>query len=210
MLDIVFEDKYIIVVNKPSKLLTISNEKEKEKTLYHLVSLYLKKKNKNNKVFIVHRLDFDTSGLVLFAKTEAVKEKLQTNWNEVQRKYMAVLSGKLIKREGVIQSYLKETKTLMTYSCKDSSGKLAITEYKVIKYQNNFTLVEINIKTGRKNQIRVHMKDLGYPIVGDLKYGNVKNKYMLLHAYFLKFVHPITNEIICLENKLPNYFKIIA
>ena len=111
MLDIVFEDKYIIVVNKPSKLLTISNEKEKEKTLYHLVSLYLKKKNKNNKVFIVHRLDFDTSGLVLFAKTEAVKEKLQANWNEVQRKYMAVLSGKLIKREGVIQSYLKETKT---------------------------------------------------------------------------------------------------
>ena len=101
MLDIIYEDKYLIVVNKPAKLLTISNAKEKEKTLYHLVSLYLKKKNNKNKIFIVHRLDFDTSGLVLFAKTEAVKEKLQANWNEVQRKYMAVLSGKLIKREGV-------------------------------------------------------------------------------------------------------------
>ena len=209
MLEIVYEDKYLIVVNKPSKLLTISNIKEKEKTLYHLISIYLKKKNKNNKVFIVHRLDYDTSGLIIFAKSELIKDKLQFDWSNVKRKYMAVLGGKLIKREGVIQTYLKETKTLMTYSSKDKKGKLAITEYKVIKYQDNFTLVEINIRTGRKNQIRVHMKDLGHPIIGDTKYGNVKNKYMLLHAYYLEFSHPITNEKICLETKLPKYFKII-
>lgn len=210
MLDIVYEDKYLIVINKPAKLLTISTAQEKEKTLYHLVSLYLKKKNKKNKIFIVHRLDYDTSGLILFAKSENVKEQLQINWSEVRRKYMAVLEGKLIKREGVIQTYLKETKTLMTYSCKDKNGKLAITEYKVIKYQDNFTLAEINIKTGRKNQIRVHMKELGHPIIGDVKYGNFKNKYMLLHAYYLEFKHPITKQKICLETNLPNYFKIIA
>ena len=139
MLDIVYEDKYLIVINKPAKLLTISTAQEKEKTLYHLVSLYLKKKNKKNKIFIVHRLDYDTSGLILFAKSENIKEQLQTNWSEVKRKYMAVLEGRLIKREGVIQTYLKETKTLMTYSCKDKNGKLAITEYKVIKYQDNIS-----------------------------------------------------------------------
>lgn len=210
MLEIVYEDRYLIIVNKPSKLLTISNIKEKEKTLYHLVSIYLKKKNKHNKVFIVHRLDYDTSGLIIFAKSELVKDKLQSDWSNVKRKYMAALDGKLIKREGVIQTYLKETKTLMTYSSKDKKGKLAITEYKVIKYQDNLTLVEINIRTGRKNQIRVHMKDLGHSIIGDTKYGKVKNKYMLLHAYYLEFSHPITNEKICLETKLPKYFKIVA
>lgn len=210
MLDIVYEDKYLIVVNKAAKLLTISNLKEKENTLYHQVSLYLKKKNKNNKVFIVHRLDYDTSGLVIFAKSEKIKEQLQAIWHQVSRRYMALISGILPAREGLIESYLNETRTLMTYSRYDGIGKLAQTAYKVVKIVGKNTLVEIELKTGRKNQIRVHMKDIGHPIIGDLKYGNIKNKYMLLHAFLLEFDHPVTKQRISLQTKLPKYFKIIA
>lgn len=209
MLDVVFEDKFLIVVNKPAKLLTIANEKERDKTLYHMVSDYLKRKNKNNRIFIIHRLDYDTSGLVVFAKNEKIKNLMQDNWTNVKRKYIALLSGKLSKKEDTIKSYLKETKTLRTYSTDRKDGKFAITTYKVIKWQDNNTLVEIDLVTGRKNQIRVHMSDIGHPIIGDVKYGNVKSKYMLLHAYYLEFLHPITSEKMMLTSDLPKYFSLI-
>ena len=209
-LKIIYEDNYIIAVDKPSNLFTISTENEKEKTLFHQVFVYLKQKHKNNKVFIVHRLDKDTSGLVLFAKSEKVKQLLQDNWNNVKREYIAVVNGNLKKDKGIIDSYLKETKTLLVYSTKDKSGKLAITEYEKIVSNKEYSLVKINIKTGRKNQIRVHFNDMGHSIVGDKKYGKIKNSLvnrLCLHAYILEFEHPITGELIKLEIKVPKEFN---
>ena len=209
-LKIIYEDKYIIVINKPYKMLTIANDKEVENTLFHKVLVYLKRKNKNNKVFIVHRLDFDTSGLIVFAKDLKTKAILQDNWNKVERKYLAILKGKLEHEKGIIKSYLKETKTKLVYSSNDSkNGLLAITNYRKVMEYNNLTLVEISIKTGRKNQIRVHMNDLGNPILGDKKYGN-KNKEtrMYLDAYYLKFNHPVTGQELEFELDIPKSFLI--
>lgn len=211
-LDIIYEDKFIIVVNKPSGLLTISTDNEKEKTLYHKVYEYLKQKHKNNKIFIVHRLDKDTSGLVVFAKSEKVKMILQDNWDKVKRCYYAIVNGIVEKDEDTIVSYLKETKSLLVYSTNDFKGKLAITEYKKIVSNSKYSLLNINIKTGRKNQIRVHLNDIGHSIVGDKKYGIKHNPInrLCLHAYYLELIHPITNEILKLESKYPKEFaKII-
>lgn len=209
-INIVYEDKFIIVVNKPVKLLTISTDNEKEKTLFHKVISYEKSKHKNNKVFIVHRLDKDTSGLIVFAKNEKIKKELQDNWDKnVKRKYVAVLEGKLEKTSGTIKNYLKETNTFMTFSSnKPDCGKLAITKYKVLNKSKAYTLVDIEILTGRKNQIRVHMNDLDHPIVGDKKYGAKTNPLnrLGLHAYFLEFKHPVTNQLVTFETKMPTLF----
>ena len=207
-LKIVYEDKHILIINKPHNLLTISNDKETENTLFHKVYLYIKRKNKNNKIFIVHRLDFDTSGLIIFAKSEKVKKILQDNWDKVVRKYMAIVVGKL-EKSGTIKSYLKETKTNLVYSSNDSqNGKVAITLYKNILSTDRYTLLDIDIKTGRKNQIRVHLNDIGYPILGDKKYSQtkIKAKRMYLHAYYLEFLHPITNEKLKFELDIPTDF----
>ena len=208
-LDIVYEDKFIIVVNKPSHLLTISTDNEKEKTLFHKVMMYEKRKNKNNKVFIVHRLDKDTSGLVLFAKDEKIKYKLQNNWDkDTKRGYVAVVFGHT-KDKDVLKSYLAETKTLMVYSTDEKNGKLAITEYQKLKDNKKYTLLNIRIKTGRKNQIRVQLADNGNSIVGDKKYGN--NKFdplrrLCLHANYLEIIHPVTNKRIIFETEIPKNF----
>ena len=170
-LDILYEDKFIIIVNKPSNLLTIANDNIYEDTLYSQVYTYLKQKHKSNKVFIVHRLDKDTSGLVLFAKSELVKRKLQDNWVNVKRYYYAIVNGIIDKDKDIIKSYLKETKSLLVYSTNDKNGKLAITEYELLKKNNKYSLLKIDIKTGRKNQIRVHLNDIKHSIVGDKKYG---------------------------------------
>ncbi len=209
-IDIIYEDKDLIVVNKPAGLLTVSTDKEKEKTLFHKVYTYIKKKNKNNKVFIVHRLDKDTSGIVLFAKNETIKLKLQNDWDKLakERKYVAIVKGHMQKESAQIVSWLKETKTLMTYSSNiPNDGKKAITNYRVISSNNLYSLVDIEIKTGRKNQIRVHMKDLEHPIVGDHKYGNKDNfKRMYLHAYKLTIEHPVTRKILEFETDVPDLF----
>lgn len=206
-LKIVYEDKYLIVVNKPHNLLTIATEKEKLRTLYHEVLTYEQKKHKNNRIFIVHRLDKETSGLVIFAKSQEVKEALQNNWDEVKRYYVALLEGK-VEKSGEIKSYLKETKTLLTYSSNDKKGKFAFTKYQPLKTQNKFSLVEIQILTGRKNQIRVHMQDIKHPIVGDVKYGSKYNpiKQMCLTAQKLEFIHPITKENLKLEIDTPKEY----
>ena len=208
-LDILYEDKYMIIVNKPASLLTISTNNEKERTLYHQVYNYLKQKHKSNKVFIVHRLDKDTSGIVLFAKSESVKFKLQNNWDKVKREYIAIVNGKVEPQKNTIQSYLKETKSFLVYSTNDKRGKLAITEYERLAYNKDYSILKINIKTGRKNQIRVHLNDINHPIVGDKKYGNIKNniiKRLCLHAYYLEFNHPVTNEIIMIRCNIPKDF----
>jgi len=209
-LDIIYEDKFIIVINKPSGLLTISTDNEKNNTLYHKVYDYLKKKHKSNKVFIVHRLDKDTSGLVVFAKSEKIKYYLQNNWDNVKRFYYAVVNGDVNKKYGEIESYLKETKTLLVYSSNDKkNGKLAITKYEKIISNNKYSLLKIDIKTGRKNQIRVHLNDIGHSIVGDKKYGLMNNPInrLALHAYYLEFIHPISKEVLKLEIKYPKEFN---
>lgn len=211
-IDIIYEDKDIIVINKPSGLLTVATEKEKNKTAYHLVMEYLKKKNKNNRIFIIHRLDKDTSGIIMFAKNERAKHLYQDNWNDIVKKrcYYAVIDGKMENKEGTIKSYLKENGN-MVYSVKDRSGKLAITEYKVLKERKNISLLDINLKTGRKNQIRVHMKENKTPILGDLKYGE-KSKLinrLALHAYKLELVNPITKKLLTFEINMPNEFKML-
>lgn len=178
--NIIYEDKDIIIIDKPYNLLTISNGKEI--SLYNLVSEYVKKSNKKNKIFIVHRLDKDTSGLIVFAKNIKVKKYLQTNWDKVERRYKAIVIGKT-KDKGILKNYLKENKNHYVYV--DNSGDLAITEYKKIKEINNNTLLDINIKTGKKNQIRVQLSYIGNPILGDKKYGNSKYKRLCLHAYKL-------------------------
>lgn len=209
-IDIIYEDKDIIVINKPSGLLTVATEKEKNKTAYHLVMEYLKKKNKNNRIFIIHRLDKDTSGIIMFAKNERAKHLYQDNWNDIVKKrcYYAVIDGKMENKEGTIKSYLKENGN-MVYSVKDRSGKLAITEYKVLKERKNISLLDINLKTGRKNQIRVHMKENKTPILGDLKYGE-KSKLinrLALHAYKLELINPVTKKLLIFETSMPNEIK---
>lgn len=209
-IDIIYEDKDIIVINKPSGLLTVATEKEKNKTAYHLVMEYLKKKNKNNRIFVIHRLDKDTSGIIMFAKNERAKHLYQDNWNDIVKKrcYYAVIDGKMQNKEGTIKSYLKENGN-MVYSVKDRSGKLAITEYKVLKERKNISLLDINLKTGRKNQIRVHMKENKTPILGDLKYGE-KSKLinrLALHAYKLELINPVTKKLLIFEASMPNEIK---
>ena len=208
--NILFEDDHIIVVNKPSGLLTIATNKEKEKTLYHIVREYLVSKDKNARVFIVHRLDKDTSGIVVLAKDEKTKNKLQENWNEyvTLREYVAVVHGKLKEKEDRVVQLLKETKTNLVYVSRDKEGKEAITNYKVIKENDNYSMVSINIETGRKNQIRVAFQTLKHPIVGDKKYGEKDNENRLyLHANRLKMYYPELKKDILFETPTPNEFK---
>ena len=209
-IDIIYEDKDIIVVNKPFNLLTVSTSKEKNKTLYKQVSDYVKEKNKNNKIFIINRLDKDTSGIVMFSKKENIKRLYQDNWNDIvkERKYIAIVNGIIKEKEGTIKSYLKEDNNHIVHSSKD--GKLSITNYKVLKEKNNISLLDINILTGRKNQIRVHLKEKGYPILGDSKYGIKKKGRMYLHAYKLILKNPKTNKIMEFKCEVPiDFSKII-
>lgn len=209
--DILFEDDHIIVVNKPSGLLTIATNKEKDKTLYHIVREYLVSKDKNSRVFIVHRLDKDTSGIVVLAKDEKTKNKLQENWNEYVslREYIAIVYGQMSKESDRIVQNLKETKTNLVYVSRNDDGKEAITNYKVIKANDNYSELSINIETGRKNQIRVAMASIKHPIVGDKKYGDPKDKEsrLFLHANRLKMYYPEIKKELLFETPIPNEFK---
>lgn len=209
-IDIIYEDESIIVINKPAGLLSISTATERTKTAYYLVSEYLKNKNPNNKVFIVHRLDRETSGVILFAKNEKMKNILQNNWDKlvIKRGYIALVEGKVTK-DGEVKSWLAENKKMIVYSTKNKNeGKYAITNYKVIKSNKEYSLLEVDIKTGRKNQIRVHMKDIGHSVAGDAKYGSNKNplKRLGLHANILKIKNPLTSKIMEFEASIPNEF----
>lgn len=207
-LDILYEDKYLLVVYKKEGLLTVATTKEKENTLYHIVREYLNRKKE--KAFIVHRLDKDTSGIVVFAKSEKVKNILQNNWDKyaVKRMYAAIIVGKL-KKSGTIESYLKENDNHIVYVSKDKkNSKKCITKYKVIKSKENFSLIEIEIKTGRKHQIRVQFNEINHPILGDTKYGKVKAKRMYLDANKMEFIHPINNKKIIFEESFNNFTEV--
>ena len=206
-LNILYEDKYLLIVNKPTRLLTISTNKEKEKTIYHEVYNYLHKKNQ--KVFIVNRIDKDTSGIVAFAKDPETKRIMQANWEKCIRKYYAVVIGK-IKEKGKIENYLYEGKDLKTYITSDpKKGKYALTLYEPKEKHSAYTLLDIEIKTGRKNQIRAGLASINHPIIGDKKYEAKKNPLgrLGLHSYYLSFIHPKTKQKIEVETKLPTEFK---
>ena len=202
-LDILYEDKHLIVVYKKSGLPTIKSDNYKY-NLYSEVFDYLHKKNQ--KIFVVHRLDKDTSGIVVFAKDEKSKNILQENWDYTTRNYIAIVHGQT-KDKDVIESYIKETKTLYSYSTKDKSGKYAKTSYEKIKSSKQYSLLKINIETGRKNQIRVHMKDNNTPILGDRKYGKKDGfRNMMLTANNIIFNHPITKEKINIDIGIPKEY----
>ena len=209
--EILFEDDHIIVVNKPSGLLTIATSKEHDRTLYHIVREYLISKDRNARIFIVHRLDKDTSGVVVLAKDEKTKNQLQENWNTFVslREYVAVVHGKLKKKEDRVIQRLSETKTNLVYVSKKEDAKEAITNYKVIKESDKYSLVSINIETGRKNQIRVLFNTLGNPIVGDKKYSNIKDNEsrLYLHANRLKMYYPVIKKDILFETANPQEFR---
>lgn len=210
LFDILYEDDYIVVVNKPSGLLTIATKKEKEKTLYHYVSDYLKEKNKKNRVFIVHRLDKETSGIVLFAKDEKTKNMLQQDWNQLVkiREYTAIVHGKMPKQKDRLVNKLLETKTNLVYVTKKQEGKEAITNYQVIKENTKYSLLKINIETGRKNQIRVQLANIHNPIVGDSKYGEKDSfKKLYLHANKLKLFYPILKKEMVFQTDIPQDYK---
>ncbi len=210
-LDIIYEDKNIIVLNKPSHLLTISDANESHKTLYNQVSSYVKKQHKSNKIFIVHRLDKDTSGVILLAKNFKVKEYLQQNWNKVaSREYYAIVEGYVEPLRQKIVQYLTETKTLMTIPTDKKHGKEAITTYEVIKRTKSYSILNIKIATGRRNQIRVAMQAIGHPIIGDKKYGATKNplRRLCLHAHTLTIADLSNGKSMTFTASIPKEFKI--
>lgn len=210
-LNILYEDKYLIIVYKRHGLLTISRDNHNDLNLYDEVKEYEKKKNPKNKIFIVHRLDKDTSGLVLFAKNEKIKYALQNNWDKVIRKYYAVVEKEVLENKTLI-NYLQESKTGEVFVTNNKViGKKSITKYEVLSKNNKCSLLDIEIKTGRKNQIRVQLAYVHHPIIGDKKYGNTKNKELLLQAYYLKFNHPVDNKEIIIktdiEKSLTSYLQ---
>lgn len=207
-LDIIYEDNNYLIINKEAGLLTISTSNinnDKEITLYKKVREYLN--SKGEYAFIVNRIDRETSGLVVFSKSLELKEKLQNNWNDIvlKRGYIAVVSGKITK-DGRIENYLYEDKNTFVHSSK--FGKKAVTNYRVLKNNDKYTMLDVNIETGRKNQIRVHMTEMGHPIVGDKKYYCKDNslKRLCLHAYELQFIDPISNKRLVFKCEVPRCF----
>lgn len=210
-LRIVYEDDDIIVVNKGYGLLSVGTDNKKEGTAYSILRDYLKRLNPANKLFIVHRLDQHTSGLMLFAKNIKAKEAMQHNWNNMvlDRRYAAIVEGYPEPAEGVRRSRLLENAQHLMYSTDDPKGLEAVTRYKVLKSRNGYSLVDVSLDTGRKNQIRVHMHDMGTPIAGDRRYGAKTSPIhrLALHARTLRFVHPMTHKDMNFSIPLPASFN---
>lgn len=208
-LDIIYEDDDFIAINKPNGLLSVESDKERECAFSYVLE-YMQENDPKSRPFVLHRIDKETSGVLVFAKNVKIHSMLKLNWNEYikTREYFAMVEGTLKEKEGRITSYLRENQNNLVYSTQDPSGLLAVTDYKVKKENGQYSLLSVLIFTGRKNQIRVHMHDIGNPIVGDDKYGCTKNplKRLGLHASRLEFLHPITKELISIKAPVPNIF----
>ena len=203
-----FEDPSLIVIDKPSNLLSIASEAEQEKTAYFQLTDYLRSNphREEERVWIVHRLDRETSGLMVFAKTADVKAALQTGWDKAEKRYQAVVEGDLPDAKGVFRSYLDETSPFKVFSVPPTdTTRHAVTHYRVLKRGRGRTLVELTLETGRRHQIRVHLADAGCPVVGDEKYGSKTNpaRRLGLHACALRFLHPATKKEVHFESPLP-------
>lgn len=209
--EILFEDDDLIVIRKPVNLLTVATIDEKEHTVYAYLRAYLKEWHPRQKLFIVHRLDKFASGVLVFAKSEQVQSMMQDIFSrhDIDRKYYAIAEGVVARRHGTIESYLAEDRSLRIHSTEDSSrGKYAITHYRVLKQGHNICALEVTLETGRKNQIRVHLSEMGHPIVGDRAYGSTKDplKRLGLHAFLLGFRHPVTGKEMLFKTDPPPEF----
>ena len=211
-LPIIFENDEINVIDKPSGLLSIASDKEKGSTAYRMLTDYVQQKDKHNRIFVVHRLDEDTSGVLMVAKNPKIQQALQDNWNDLvsKRGYYAIVEGIPTESSGTIKSYLKKNAQNMMYSSKKAGdGQFAVTHYKVLQSTDKYSLLDVHIDSGRKNQIRVHMGDIGHHVIGDDKYGNPSNpiKRLGLHAYELELKHPFTGKVMKFKAPIPKEFK---
>jgi RluA family pseudouridine synthase len=209
-LSLIYEDRDILVIDKPAGLLTIATESEKSKTAYAALTDYVKKGSirSKNRIFVVHRLDRDTSGLLIFAKSETAKNYLQENWQATKKKYIAVTHGNWETKSDTISSYLVENNNQKVHSTQDTTlGKLSHTSYVVLKETKKYSLVEVDLLTGRKNQIRVHFAEQNHPIVGDKKYGDPKSSHprLALHSLSISFLHPFSQKEMFFTTSIPAY-----
>ncbi len=204
-IEIIYEDEHLLAVNKPAKLLTVATDGEKLRTAYAMLS-----ENRRGSIYVVHRLDRDTSGVLLFAKSAKVRDMLQEDWNGTVtlREYLAICEGSFEKKRGRCDTLIAENSAHVMYSSRE--GKLAITDYEVVRESAGFSLVRLELHTGRKNQIRVHMKELGHPVVGDKKYGSASNPLgrLGLHASALGFTHPVTGKETIIKAKTERKFTL--
>jgi 23S rRNA pseudouridine1911/1915/1917 synthase len=208
---VLYEDEYLIALEKPAGLLSIGTESEKTKTFYKAVSQYVKDASGDGeKIFIVHRLDREVSGVMLFAKEEDVKHDLQENWADTEKLYLALVEGHPAQESGTVRNWLKENSAMQVFVATERTpgAQLAVSHYRVLKTYASKSLLEVRIETGRKHQIRIHMAELKCPIVGDKKYGAITNpiRRLGLHAFSLSFTHPVTGERIHLEAPVPAAF----
>ena len=207
-LDIIYEDRDILVVDKPPGLLTMATDRNNTQTAYFILTDYIRKgySKSRNRIFIVHRLDRETSGVLVFAKSREAKLCLQDHWKETEKKYLAVVHGRCDRKSETITTYLAENKAQFVYSTSDATkGKLSRTAYKVLKQTKDFALLEVDLLTGRKNQIRVHLAGIGHPVVGDEKYGKGDRGHarLALHARSISFKHPFSGRQLTFETKVP-------
>ena len=210
-LEVLYEDSDIIVVHKPVNLLTVATEVERERTVYACLRAGLKERNPGGKIFIVHRLDKFASGILVFAKSEQVQSLLKGIFqrHDIQRKYWAIVEGLVEKNQGTIKSYLAEDRQMRMHSTDDKySGKFAVTHFRVLRRTRGISSLEVTLETGRKNQIRVHLSEMGHPIVGDRAYGSTKDplKRLGLHAFHLGFRHPVTGKPMLFQTPPPTEF----
>ena len=208
---IVYEDRWLIVIEKQVGILSMAAG-HASLNVKAVLDDYFKKSRQKCTAHVVHRLDRDTSGLMVYAKDMETEQILEHHWHEIvyDRRYVAVLSGEMEQDEGTIENWLKDNKAYITYSSPfDNGGKLAITHFHVLDRTTDHSLVEFKLETGRKNQIRVHAADMGYPVCGDTKYGNGDDPLhrLCLHAWLLCFTHPMTNEPMEFETPIPTPFK---
>ena len=208
---IVYEDRWLVVVEKAAGILSMAAG-HSSLNVKSVLDDYFKKTLQKCTAHVVHRLDRDTSGLMVYAKNMEVEQTMEHNWHEMvyDRRYIAVCSGEIMQEGGTISNWLKDNKAYITYSSPyDNGGKLAITHYRVLERTTDHSLVEFKLETGRKNQIRVHSADMGHPVCGDVKYGNGDDPVhrLCLHAWLLCFYHPVTNEPMEFETPIPTPFK---
>ena len=208
---VLYEDAGLLAAEKPAGLLSIGTDRETSNTFYRAVNHYVQLRSQGkDRIFIVHRLDREVSGVMLFAKSQVLQEALQRNWNTTEKRYAALVEGHPPEQEGCIKNWLKENRIHKVYSCPEGPhAKYAVTRYRECKRYPRHALLEISLETGRKNQIRAHLSELGCPIVGDKKYGAAESPIhrLALHAVSLAFTHPVSGERIMLKSPTPRLFE---
>lgn len=207
-LSIIYEDEHIIVVEKKEGLLSVKTPNTPEESATHLLNQYLRPQGRDHYIYVVHRLDRETSGVMMFAKSKEVQQTLRDNWKKyvTERSYVAIVDGVMEQQKGRIESYLTEDiKKVMHSSPVDNGGQLAITNYTVISTNGRESLVRLNLETGRKNQIRVQLQSIEHPVAGDVKYGSRNSRYgrLCLHAETLRFKHPVTGKPMAFSVPVP-------